>query len=83
MADALAHGANVNWVNVAEDSKTPLIQAAMVVSVCVCVCVWEKENESVVHDLSVYCIIVTVNNYCVFLSAEFLGSLWVSPTERC
>uniref|UniRef100_A0A673HL00 Arf-GAP with coiled-coil, ANK repeat and PH domain-containing protein n=1 Tax=Sinocyclocheilus rhinocerous TaxID=307959 RepID=A0A673HL00_9TELE len=29
MADALAHGADVNWVNVAEDSKTPLIQAAM------------------------------------------------------
>uniref|UniRef100_A0A672RUH9 Arf-GAP with coiled-coil, ANK repeat and PH domain-containing protein n=1 Tax=Sinocyclocheilus grahami TaxID=75366 RepID=A0A672RUH9_SINGR len=27
MADALAHGADVNWVNVAEDSKTPLIQA--------------------------------------------------------
>uniref|UniRef100_W5L0P2 Arf-GAP with coiled-coil, ANK repeat and PH domain-containing protein n=1 Tax=Astyanax mexicanus TaxID=7994 RepID=W5L0P2_ASTMX len=28
MADALAHGADVNWVNVAEESKTPLIQAA-------------------------------------------------------
>uniref|UniRef100_A0A4W4DS14 Arf-GAP with coiled-coil, ANK repeat and PH domain-containing protein n=1 Tax=Electrophorus electricus TaxID=8005 RepID=A0A4W4DS14_ELEEL len=27
MADALAHGADVNWVNVAEDNKTPLIQA--------------------------------------------------------
>uniref|UniRef100_A0A4W6D3D9 Arf-GAP with coiled-coil, ANK repeat and PH domain-containing protein n=1 Tax=Lates calcarifer TaxID=8187 RepID=A0A4W6D3D9_LATCA len=27
MADALAHGADVNWVNVAEDSSTPLIQA--------------------------------------------------------
>lgn len=32
MADALAHGADVNWVNVAEESKTPLIQAAIVVS---------------------------------------------------
>lgn len=32
MADALAHGADVNWVNVAEESKTPLIQAATVVS---------------------------------------------------
>uniref|UniRef100_A0A8C6TFK1 Arf-GAP with coiled-coil, ANK repeat and PH domain-containing protein n=1 Tax=Neogobius melanostomus TaxID=47308 RepID=A0A8C6TFK1_9GOBI len=27
MADALAHGANVNWVNTAEESSTPLIQA--------------------------------------------------------
>lgn len=36
MADALAHGADVNWVNVAEESKTPLIQAATVVSVFVC-----------------------------------------------
>ena len=27
MADALAHGANVNWVNSAEESSTPLIQA--------------------------------------------------------
>ncbi|KAK2863109.1 hypothetical protein Q5P01_002642 [Channa striata] len=27
MADALAHGADVNWVNVAEESSTPLIQA--------------------------------------------------------
>ncbi|XP_035004281.1 arf-GAP with coiled-coil, ANK repeat and PH domain-containing protein 1 [Hippoglossus stenolepis] len=27
MADALAHGANVNWVNGAEESSTPLIQA--------------------------------------------------------
>lgn len=33
MADALAHGADVNWVNVAEDSKTPLIQAVIAVSV--------------------------------------------------
>lgn len=33
MADALAHGADVNWVNTAEESKTPLIQAATVVSV--------------------------------------------------
>uniref|UniRef100_A0A3B3RZ58 Arf-GAP with coiled-coil, ANK repeat and PH domain-containing protein n=1 Tax=Paramormyrops kingsleyae TaxID=1676925 RepID=A0A3B3RZ58_9TELE len=27
MADAIAHGADVNWVNVAEHSSTPLIQA--------------------------------------------------------
>ncbi|KAG7243428.1 hypothetical protein INR49_011885 [Caranx melampygus] len=27
MADALAHGADVNWVNVPEESSTPLIQA--------------------------------------------------------
>lgn len=31
MADALAHGADVNWVNVGEDSSTPLIQAVSVV----------------------------------------------------
>lgn len=31
MADALAHGANVNWVNVAEESSTPLIEAVSVV----------------------------------------------------
>lgn len=67
MADALAHGADVNWVNVAEDSRTPLIQAALAVSVCVC--------ESIVHVVSVYCMSISVNNYGVFLSAEFLGSL--------
>lgn len=32
MADALAHGADVNWVNVAEESSTPLIQAVTAVS---------------------------------------------------
>lgn len=31
MADALAHGADVNWVNVGEESSTPLIQAVSVV----------------------------------------------------
>lgn len=31
MADALAHGANVNWVNTAEESSTPLIQAVSAV----------------------------------------------------
>lgn len=31
MADALAHGADVNWVNVAEESSTPLIQAVSAV----------------------------------------------------
>ncbi len=31
MADALAHGADVNWVNVAEESSTPLIQAVTAV----------------------------------------------------
>uniref|UniRef100_A0A8B9GX57 Arf-GAP with coiled-coil, ANK repeat and PH domain-containing protein n=1 Tax=Astyanax mexicanus TaxID=7994 RepID=A0A8B9GX57_ASTMX len=36
MADALAHGADVNWVNVAEESKTPLIQAASVNSLAAC-----------------------------------------------
>ncbi|XP_049615125.1 arf-GAP with coiled-coil, ANK repeat and PH domain-containing protein 1 isoform X3 [Syngnathus scovelli] len=33
MADALAHGANVNWVNAAEEACTPLIQAVSVVRV--------------------------------------------------
>ena len=32
MADALAHGADVNWVNSAKESTTPLIQAVSVVS---------------------------------------------------
>ncbi|KAM9501819.1 arf-GAP with coiled-coil, ANK repeat and PH domain-containing protein 1 [Clarias gariepinus] len=36
MADALAHGADVNWVNVNEESKTPLIQAATVNSLAAC-----------------------------------------------
>ncbi|XP_073762910.1 arf-GAP with coiled-coil, ANK repeat and PH domain-containing protein 1 isoform X3 [Danio rerio] len=36
MADALAHGADVNWVNVAEDSKTPLIQAVIANSLAAC-----------------------------------------------
>ncbi|ETE60511.1 Arf-GAP with coiled-coil, ANK repeat and PH domain-containing protein 3, partial [Ophiophagus hannah] len=31
-AEALAHGANVNWVNEEDESKTPLIQAVMGVS---------------------------------------------------
>lgn len=31
MADALAHGADVNWVNVNDESSTPLIQAVSVV----------------------------------------------------
>lgn len=31
MADALAHGADVNWVNAAEESSTPLIQAVSAV----------------------------------------------------
>ncbi|ROL45572.1 Arf-GAP with coiled-coil, ANK repeat and PH domain-containing protein 2 [Anabarilius grahami] len=36
MADALAHGADVNWVNVAEDSRTPLIQATLANSLAAC-----------------------------------------------
>ncbi|XP_063043292.1 arf-GAP with coiled-coil, ANK repeat and PH domain-containing protein 1 isoform X2 [Engraulis encrasicolus] len=36
MADALAHGADVNWINVAEDSSTPLIQAATANSLAAC-----------------------------------------------
>nr|XP_008123193.1 PREDICTED: arf-GAP with coiled-coil, ANK repeat and PH domain-containing protein 1-like [Anolis carolinensis] len=32
MADALAHGADVNWVNVAQESRTPLLQAVEAVS---------------------------------------------------
>lgn len=79
MADALAHGADVNWVNVAEDSRTPLIQAALAVSVSVCACVCERE--SIFHVVSVHCKSITVNNYSVFLSAEFLGGLWVPSTE--
>ncbi|KAL0970296.1 hypothetical protein UPYG_G00240000 [Umbra pygmaea] len=36
MADALAHGADVNWVNMAEDSSTPLIQAVTANSLAAC-----------------------------------------------
>ncbi|KAH0626081.1 hypothetical protein JD844_000819 [Phrynosoma platyrhinos] len=32
MADALAHGADVNWVNVTHESRTPLLQAVEAVS---------------------------------------------------
>ncbi|KAM9335420.1 arf-GAP with coiled-coil, ANK repeat and PH domain-containing protein 1 [Symphorus nematophorus] len=36
MADALAHGADVNWVNVAEESSTPLIQAVTANALAAC-----------------------------------------------
>ncbi|XP_069026068.1 arf-GAP with coiled-coil, ANK repeat and PH domain-containing protein 1 isoform X2 [Embiotoca jacksoni] len=36
MADALAHGADVNWVNVGEESSTPLIQAVSVNALAAC-----------------------------------------------
>ncbi|KAM7377284.1 hypothetical protein PAMA_013873 [Pampus argenteus] len=36
MADALAHGADVNWVNVTEESSTPLIQAVTANALAAC-----------------------------------------------
>ncbi|XP_015671536.1 arf-GAP with coiled-coil, ANK repeat and PH domain-containing protein 3 [Protobothrops mucrosquamatus] len=36
MAEALAHGASVNWVNEEDESKTPLIQAVMGGSLIAC-----------------------------------------------
>uniref|UniRef100_W5N704 Arf-GAP with coiled-coil, ANK repeat and PH domain-containing protein n=1 Tax=Lepisosteus oculatus TaxID=7918 RepID=W5N704_LEPOC len=36
MADALAHGADVNWVNTSEESRTPLIQAVSSDSLVAC-----------------------------------------------
>ncbi|XP_053198967.1 arf-GAP with coiled-coil, ANK repeat and PH domain-containing protein 1 isoform X2 [Scomber japonicus] len=36
MADALAHGADVNWVNVADSSRTPLLQAVSVNALAAC-----------------------------------------------
>lgn len=36
MADALAHGADVNWVNVNDESSTPLIQAVSVNALAAC-----------------------------------------------
>ncbi|XP_028330029.1 arf-GAP with coiled-coil, ANK repeat and PH domain-containing protein 1 isoform X2 [Gouania willdenowi] len=36
MADALAHGADVNWVNTSEESRTPLIQAVTVNALAAC-----------------------------------------------
>lgn len=32
MADALAHGADPGWANVAEEHRTPLLQAVAVVT---------------------------------------------------
>uniref|UniRef100_H2LQU0 Arf-GAP with coiled-coil, ANK repeat and PH domain-containing protein n=1 Tax=Oryzias latipes TaxID=8090 RepID=H2LQU0_ORYLA len=36
MADALAHGADVNWVNPSEESSTPMIQAVLVNALAAC-----------------------------------------------
>uniref|UniRef100_A0A8C8S7S5 Arf-GAP with coiled-coil, ANK repeat and PH domain-containing protein n=1 Tax=Pelusios castaneus TaxID=367368 RepID=A0A8C8S7S5_9SAUR len=36
MADALAHGADVNWVNSAEESRTPLLRAVAANSLLAC-----------------------------------------------
>ncbi|XP_059831229.1 arf-GAP with coiled-coil, ANK repeat and PH domain-containing protein 2-like isoform X1 [Hypanus sabinus] len=36
MADALAHGADVNWVNTSDENKTPLIQAVTPGSLVAC-----------------------------------------------
>ncbi|CAK6952885.1 arf-GAP with coiled-coil%2C ANK repeat and PH domain-containing protein 1 isoform X2 [Scomber scombrus] len=36
MADALAHGADVNWVNAADSSRTPLLQAVSVNALAAC-----------------------------------------------
>ncbi|XP_074927443.1 arf-GAP with coiled-coil, ANK repeat and PH domain-containing protein 1 [Chelonoidis abingdonii] len=36
MADALAHGADVNWVNTAEESRTPLLRAVAANSLLAC-----------------------------------------------
>ncbi|KFZ51859.1 Arf-GAP with coiled-coil, ANK repeat and PH domain-containing protein 3, partial [Antrostomus carolinensis] len=44
MAEALAHGAEINWVNDEDENKTPLIQAVM--GVC-CVSGWEATFGSV------------------------------------
>ncbi|XP_059891437.1 arf-GAP with coiled-coil, ANK repeat and PH domain-containing protein 2-like [Gadus macrocephalus] len=36
MADALAHGADVNWLNAAKDSRSPLLQAVTANSLAAC-----------------------------------------------
>uniref|UniRef100_A0A670YXV1 Arf-GAP with coiled-coil, ANK repeat and PH domain-containing protein n=1 Tax=Pseudonaja textilis TaxID=8673 RepID=A0A670YXV1_PSETE len=36
MSDALAHGADVNWVNTAQESRTPLLQAVAANSLLAC-----------------------------------------------
>uniref|UniRef100_A0A3B4VFC2 Arf-GAP with coiled-coil, ANK repeat and PH domain-containing protein n=1 Tax=Seriola dumerili TaxID=41447 RepID=A0A3B4VFC2_SERDU len=48
MADALAHGADVNWVNVAEESSTPLIQA---VSNALAACEFLLQNSANVNQV--------------------------------
>uniref|UniRef100_A0A8C2ZFF3 Arf-GAP with coiled-coil, ANK repeat and PH domain-containing protein n=1 Tax=Cyclopterus lumpus TaxID=8103 RepID=A0A8C2ZFF3_CYCLU len=47
MADALAHGASVNWVNAAEESSTPLIQA---VSNALAACEFLLQNSANVNQ---------------------------------
>lgn len=44
MAEALAHGAEVNWVNIAENKSTPLIQAVLGVSDAWRGCFWVSVN---------------------------------------
>lgn len=54
MADALAHGADVNWVNPSEESSTPMIQAVLVVSSAVFLsntALWFKTRGCVREDL--------------------------------
>lgn len=52
MADALAHGADVNWVNVAHESRTPLLQAVAAVSLVVIVGGREGERQGITRTCS-------------------------------
>ncbi|KFQ46796.1 Arf-GAP with coiled-coil, ANK repeat and PH domain-containing protein 3, partial [Nestor notabilis] len=42
MAEALANGAEINWVNDEDENKTPLIQAVMGVSLIACECLLQN-----------------------------------------
>lgn len=52
MADALAHGADVNWVNVAEESSTPLIQAVSAVRTELNCCLYRGSPEQICCEYS-------------------------------
>lgn len=55
MADALAHGADVNWVHSEEDGRSPLIQAVLSV-----------RPPHVCLHLNVYCLICLITATCFF-----------------
>ncbi|CAL8383871.1 unnamed protein product [Arctogadus glacialis] len=52
MADALAHGADVNWLNAASDSRSPLLQAVTAVRGGPCPHRWDATYQDIFRDFS-------------------------------